>query len=250
MLKIYIGFRDIIFALFGFRIGRKISISQMKSSVRSRYYELQSFGQIGEDLVLDRLFYRVLDYSLSSKGVYVDVGGYHPFDHSVTYKLYQRGWNGLVFDASRETEILFKKHRPRDVFIHGVAGDSSGDSTEFYILKSSKGVAHTNSANPADKSKYFVRNLPQVSVFEEVEKRNIKDIDLLNLDIEGNELAVLESWDYSKLRPKVIAVEVHVNSLNDLQDTPIYRLLTANGYKFVASTVITHFFIVDNTEHI
>ena len=42
------------------------------------------FGEFGEDIFIDRIFKNI------KKGVYVDVGCYHPFKGSLTFRLFKR----------------------------------------------------------------------------------------------------------------------------------------------------------------
>ena len=43
----------------------------------------------------------------SNKGFYVDVGALHPINGSLTYLLYQKGWNGINIDMMQENLKLF-----------------------------------------------------------------------------------------------------------------------------------------------
>lgn len=78
-----------------------------------------SFSQYGEDLLL------AVSLLPNRRGRYVDVGAYHPWKESNTYKLYLRGWTGLTIEPNPDAAALFRKKRPRDVHVvSGVAAEA------------------------------------------------------------------------------------------------------------------------------
>ena len=62
-------------------------------------------------------------------------------------------------------------------------------------------------------------------------------IDLINLDVEGNEYKVLENFDFKKYSPKLICVEIHnPDNMYDydelaIKNNPISVFLDKTGYK-------------------
>ena len=69
-----------------------------------------SFSQYGEDVLL-------YDFLPRYRGFYIDVGAYHPWQGSNTYKLYLRGWNGITVEPNQDTATLFNRVRPRDTHL-------------------------------------------------------------------------------------------------------------------------------------
>jgi hypothetical protein len=61
-----------------------------------------------------------------------------------------------------------------------------------------------------------------------------RTIDLLNVDVEGHDLDVLRSNDWTKFRAKVIVAELLITSLADIEKSEIYRFLTERGYRLYA----------------
>ena len=94
-----------------------------------------SFAQQGEDLVLDRIISRILNQKLSITGNYVDIGAFHPIEHSVTYLLYLRNWTGVAIDASTKTASEFAKKRPKDSFFQCVVGREDNIDVDFLLIK-------------------------------------------------------------------------------------------------------------------
>ena len=209
-------------------------------------YLKRSFAQQGEDLVLDRIITRILkiNYNDNSTNNYIDIGGFHALENSVTYLLYLRGWSGLVFDASKETEKSFRRMRPRDAFVRKIVGEEDGVKKSFYIHKKSENdKSSINTKYPSDVSNYNKVEIEQVNLQDEIKRRKISTCTVLNIDVEGAECEILKSIDFTSFAPKIIVVEVHSGTIEKLTTNQITKLLKQNYYDLVASTVITHFFV-------
>jgi len=83
---------------------------------------------------------KLLSWNLSEPKTYIDIGAFHAVHESVTYLLYLRGWTGIVFDSSKESEQSFKQFRCRDRFIRAAVGSEDLDSIAFYVKKSPKEI--------------------------------------------------------------------------------------------------------------
>ena len=64
----------------------------------------------------------------------------------------------------------------------------------------------------------------------------IKKIDFLNLDIEGNELKALKTFNFNKYKPSLICVEIHnQKATKNIEDyykiNKLYKLLIKKGYR-------------------
>lgn len=211
----------------------------------SKKYINQSFSQQGEDLVLDRILYNYLGLDLYKKYQYVDIGCFHPFDHSVTYLLYLRGWKGLCLDGSNNSIELFKKFRPRDISINCVVGEIDKTSVPFYVTESNfeDSLSLTSSSLKPEKENYQTKSLSQYNINTLFKNNGIQEITVLNIDIEGTELIILKSLDFSKYRPSVIVVEIHGNDTQKSLNSKISSFLNDMGYICLGSTVITFFFV-------
>lgn len=214
----------------------KISVPHFTKSALKR-----SFAQQGEDLILDRVLTRVLRKDVFKPHTYVDVGAYDAIEHSVTYLLYLRGWNGVVFDPSLSTQKSFKRWRKRDVFVNAVVGNEDGVDVDFYIHKRNSLVStkYPNSEKVNDFDKLVFR---QVNLNNELRRQGLSKIDVLNIDVEGAELEILKNFDFDFFKPSVIAVEIHGNNLEECLKSEEARLILDKGYQFVGSAVITQFF--------
>jgi FkbM family methyltransferase len=179
----------------------------------------KSYSQNGEDLLL-RPFLPVKD------GFYVDVGCYHPILYSNTYKYYRQGWSGIVIDPNLRLKALFSLFRSRDTFVHSGIGPVSEEREYFEFSDGAYNTFDPINAKAYEKRTRLVASYPaKIRPLSEI-LADCTTIDLLNIDVEGMDLEVLQSYDW-KIFPRVIIVEAPFES-------PVHEFLKAKGYKLVA----------------
>lgn len=162
----------------------------------------RSYSQYGEDAVISTFFRNKI-------GFYVDVGAYHPVLYSNTYAFYRKGWRGIVVEPNTSSKPLFRFFRPRDIFV----GVGVGVGVGKYI-KNNDGAYN-----------YYEKNVEGdqlIKLGDIIKKYNVGVINFLNIDVEGMDIEVLHSHDWSVM-PDVIAVESDINS--DVQ-----KFLENKGY--------------------
>ena len=156
----------------------------------------KSYSQFGEDIIVQNLLRQ-------RKGVYVDVGAYHPILYSNTYAFYKNGWSGIVIDPNPFCGELFRWFRSKDKFINAAVGSS--DEGVYYQY--SDGAY--NSLNPAQCNNKNIRLISKTKVpirpLSDL-LRGIKSIDFMNVDVERMDADVLKSYNW-EIKPTVIAVE-------------------------------------------
>jgi len=187
------------------------------------------WSQYGEEIGLDRVL------NVSRPGFFVDVGCYHPTKYSNTFKLYRRGWRGVNIDLDEIKIAAFNLRRPGDTNIVAAVSDKEETvtlgSTGFYT------VTQTIDAGAIEKLRHRgvpvelkqVRTRTLTGILDETKYRGRK-ITLLNIDVEGIELKVLQSLDFERYQPKVIIVEAHLRSLEELAASELYNFLKQHGY--------------------
>lgn len=204
--------------------------------------EVMSFSQAGEDLLIRNFFYKRL--SSGEKGFYVDVGAYHPYRHSNTYYLYRCGWHGINIDPAPGSMDQFKKFRPRDINLEVAVAAEEGTLDFYYFGKES-------TLNTI--SKEYIAELGNLEKLEKIIKvpaRNLKsifseyvpvdrEIDFLNIDIEGFELNALGSNDWGRFRPKLIAAEIYGYSTIDISNAEVTKFLTERGYEYFTRIILS-----------
>jgi FkbM family methyltransferase len=168
------------------------------------YARAISYSQFGEDLWLARRF------EDQATGFYVDVGAYDPFNASNTLVLYRRGWTGINIEPNPLAFARLLRFRPRDINLGVAISDTEGEAS-FVVAGSFSGL-ETSDRLWADRQPTRIqietRRLDSILA----QHRPIGEIDLLDIDCEGHEVAVLRSNDWDRFRPRVILVECHPGS--------------------------------------
>jgi FkbM family methyltransferase len=208
----------------------------------------RSWSQEGEDMVLLRMFQN------KRNGSYVDVGAHHPKRFSNTYMFYRMGWSGINVDAMPGSMRNFERLRPRDVNIEmGVAKDSG--SLDYYVFNESalngfsKDLSRERDESDND---YYVKDVIKVDVctLEQILDKHLScnKIDFMSVDVEGLDLDVLQSNNWTKYRPCYVLAEILRSSLHELDHDPIVRFMREQEYVVFAKQVNTVIFKDISTE--
>ena len=189
-----------------------------------------SFSQNGEDLVLlDHL----LNYrKTSQKGIYIDAGCFDPFLYSNTRILNLHGWRGINIDAARDVIGKYNRHRPSD---HNVCSALSDQKREM-ILSGTVGTALrklVESPGEADAGKSeTVRTTTLAAVLDASPFRD-EPVDVLDIDCELHDLAVLRGFPFDRRRPLLVCIEAHTAEMaeacNGVLETYGYLKIATRG---------------------
>ncbi len=193
----------------------------------------KSYSGNGEDVILMQYLFKN-----KNNGFYVDIGSFHPKIISNTYLLYkEKYWRGINVDPNPQTHDLFKKYRPNDVNLRvGIA--QKEEQRAYYNFSYSGantfdeafGEAKTSKSWNTLLSKEMLPCVPLTSILEKHLPANT-EIDLLDIDVEGLDLQVLKSNDWSKYRPRVVLVEDKEFRKNP-GNSEVFNFLKENGYNF------------------
>ncbi len=212
-----------------------------KLTFREKSYQVTSFGQQGEDLILNRIFLRRLGINTRMhNGFYMDVGAYHPISHSTSYLLYKFGWTGACVDISRKTCKLIEQFRPRDRVFHAAISDADGKMNAAAVEDIS--LVNEASYDVVGQSRDMLIDSRSISsILDEMGKTD--RIDYLNIDVEGGELAALGGLDFDRHRPRVISIEIHDTDIMAALETDVAKKIRGEGYVPVGCAAITYFFV-------
>jgi len=202
----------------------------------------QTYAQLGEDICIVHYLERRRD------GRYVDVGCHHPFRFSNTALLHTKfGWSGVNIDADARAIEAFCAARPDDVNLNLAVGPKDGE-IDFAVFVEGA----VNSAVPEDyEAKRAAFGDPVMRRVRMLRLQTIVDshipagetFDFLNVDVEGLDLQVLQSLDWTKHQPKVVAVEIHGLDLSDPTSSATVRFMQGLGYKLRSFAVVTAIFV-------
>lgn len=178
---------------------------------RSQISRTGTYAQHGED--------RVLLKKCGRSGRYLDIGANHPFLISNTYLLYEAGWRGVTVEPIRSLAAMQRRWRPGDTCINAAIG-SAGNALHFYELYPdvlSTLEQHTAAEIEARGDGIVIADydVPIISGREIVARHFAgREVDLLSIDVEGAEMSVLHSFDFSVFRPRYILIE-HKSFISD-----------------------------------
>ena len=173
------------------------------------YKFLFKSSQFNEDKKILELFHK------SHKGVYLDIGCYHPTRVNNTLSLYRKGWRGMNIDLNQLTIDMFNYARPGDINICAAISNKEIKKKLYYLgdldpkntldLKHKSWLKTTFNISNIDIKTRYVKTLRLEKILD---KHNFKEIDFMNIDIEGHEIEVLKSINFRKTKVNVICVEV------------------------------------------
>jgi FkbM family methyltransferase len=193
-----------------------------------------TYAQEGEDIIAQALL-------PEASGFYVEVGAFHPVSISNTYLFYRKGWRGIVVDPVPEVIQHFRRRRPDDVLVECAVSNEEGEQ-RFDIMPAGE-TNHLNSATASEPAKEPLRNIrvhcrKLASILDEHLPVG-KVIDFLSVDTEGHDLKVLQSNDWQRYCPRLVAVEDFLPE----ETSPVCQFLSRHGYKLLITAKMTRFFV-------
>ena len=190
------------------------------------------YGQMGEDIVLKKFFPKKF------RGFFVDVGCFHPVKYNNTYYFYKKGWRGINIDIDAIKIEGFQILRPKDVNIACAVSPEEGEitywSNGFYTPTIT--LDHSFTEDKIGKKYQYKPKTTQAksltTIIDETQYKN-RTIDLLSIDVEGHDFQVLQSLDFDRYRPTIIAIETQLTDFAAIQQEPQYLFLDEKGYGLI-----------------
>lgn len=200
------------------------------------------YSQEGEDMILSRLL------GQKHKGFYIDIGAHHPRRFSNTYLFYKKGWKGINIDPNADAIKLFQKERPNDINLCLPISDKKQLLTYYMFNEPAlntfvKSLAekHTRGSNYTITDTLELESQTLGQVLDNFLPKNTA-IDFMSIDVEGLDLNVLKSNNWTKYCPEIILIEFLNFNLIDFFKSELYNFLNNLDYEFIAKTHNTIFF--------
>jgi FkbM family methyltransferase len=194
---------------------------------------MQSYSWEGEDVLIRKI---MLDVFRVTKGRYIDIGAYHPFNLSNTALLYSEGWRGINIDAMPESMGAFSEHRPEDINLEIAIAPVPGTRTYYRFanpamngfLDDATIQRHANSGHPVV-AQSDIACMTINDVLAKYAPHSM--IDLMCIDVEGLDCEILASFNFERWRPKAIVAEVlGAGALCEVVTSDVAQLLTTRSY--------------------
>lgn len=209
------------------------------------YFKKTSFSEEGEDLILNSFLNK------KTNGFYVDVGANHPYRSSNTALFYRKGWRGINIEPTPSVFKLLKFYRKRDINVN--VGISNQECSLMFHSFNWPGYNTFDEAlacirlNENSKLRLLNKSVIPVCRLSSVLDQHLpkgQKIDFLSIDVEGLDLDVLRSNDWSVYIPTFILVENNEEfNLESIHSDKIHTFLCSElvstygwGYKLVGRT--------------
>ena len=198
-----------------------------------------SFAQNGEDV---RLWRALADVET---GFYVEVGGWHPEEHSATRYFYGQGWSGIVLEPVPENAAYYRRRRPRDLVLQVLAGAAEGElpfhvfpGTGLSTLSPEIARQHEAAGHPCEVVRLPCRRLESI-----LRESAPPAIHFMTVDVEGAELDVLSGMDFTAHRPWIVVVEATMPATKTPSFASWEPILLDNDYVFVTFDGLNRFYV-------
>jgi hypothetical protein len=210
------------------------------------YQGRRSFAQQGEDLILYNLLWQDLEIQAPS---YMDIGAGDPVLSNNTYALYLTGSRGVLVEPNPTLVGKLKAVRPGDIVLACGVGLTEPMDADYFVIR---GRWPLNTFSLEDVAE--LRRQSATDPVEKVIKRPLIPInrlmadhfdgapDLLSIDIEGMDLAVLRTMDFRAHRPAAICAETKKPYMSH-DGTAIARYLRGKGYVACAGSLYNTIFV-------
>jgi len=217
--------KDIIFSKF----------LRLIKSWKKPYFD---FSQLGEEKIIDNILERI-SHKHKFEKYYVDIGCYNPIRFSNTYKLYQKGWSGIVIEPNINKTKYWKSIRPNDLIINSALVPESygGKTIEIYKNGDNDPTESTIKKN-SESQKYHSKIIKLSDINLICEKKLFKPF-FLNIDIEASEDKIILDLKNIKHVFPLICVELLINesdnfSIFNYKNLESVKFLENNGYYLVS----------------
>ncbi len=207
----------------------------------------ESYGQFKQDYyVFNNLFDK------NKNGVFVDVGANDPIKCNNTYLFEKNGWTGLAIEPQDDLRNKWPESRQTRC-LDCVIGPENKDITFIEGKNDEHGLSGIKGYNKVSANNKNEVTKKQKRLDEILLENNIKYVDYLSIDVEGYELNVLKSINFSKINIKVIGLKNdlgfnHIPFIgkkigSELGNRDIRKFLKTKGYKHIGRIMCDDFFI-------
>jgi len=207
---------------FFYKVGLYINL--LKYSIKYKYQKKYENKYI---LFLKNYFDR------KKKGLYIDVGSYHPIRLSNTKFLYDKGWQGINIDISKKSIDFFKIARKTDINLNiGI-----GNKNEFSYAYFQKDLFHANTLVYEHSKKFLtnpIKKKIKILTLDTVINRYAKNkkIDYIDIDCEGKDLEVLQGLNLGQYQIDLISIEMHgYDTITKKRAESIFDIMKKNKFK-------------------
>ena len=196
------------------------------------------YSQCGEDQFLNENFFKN-----AKNFYYIELGALDGVLYSNT-KFFedQLNWTGILIEPHPSKFKLLQQNRPNNFLFNSLVSCETDMLNFKYFENHHAVISGVEKTLPIDHFRQYydnpeIRHLQQSSILikpmtltEIIKSTNIKNFNLLSLDVEGHEYEVLCSWDFS-IPIEIILIEIL--GLDTNKEELCRQILYKNNYKFI-----------------
>lgn len=191
------------------------------------------YAQIGQDVVVENFF---AAYPPVAK-TFVEVGGFDGVHFSNVRRLHEQyGWSGISLEPVEKNFIrLQKAYEGTSVRCVRTAVNNEEGTVEInvstypHLRDWGSDVATINDAEmkrwEVFNTEWKKERVPMKKLTTILDEQGVTEFDFLTIDVEGLDLAVLQSLDFSRFRPAFIVVEY-----NGIDGESFVNFMNGKGY--------------------
>lgn len=211
------------------------------------------YSQCEEDKFLNDNFFKN-----KKNGCYIELGALDGVLYSNT-KFYEdaNNWSGILIEPHPLKFIDLQKNRSNNFLSNNLISCGTNPLTFRYFennCSAVSGVENTLSKHHFDtyfeSNNEWMKSQPQskiniipITLSKVIKDSNIKHFDFLSLDVEGHELEVLQSWDFSV---PIDLILIENLGTDNFKSKKCYDILINNGYVFVQKFKHNEIYVLPN----
>ena len=215
-------------------------------SFRNNAYKRISYSQCGEDLLLADL----MVFLHIKNPTYLDIGACYPIYLSNTYYFYKRGNAGVCVEPNPVLSKAYQAKRARDTVLPvGISINADTHAPYYMFDAATLNTFSKSEAEACAKKGYPIERcieIPLININALIEQHFAhtprKAPDIVSLDVEGLDLQILQTLNFSQHRPLAICVET-LDFTTNKKRPDISTHLTQNGYVVYADTYLNTIFV-------
>lgn len=186
----------------------------------------------------------------NNSGSYVDIGAGAPIWGSNTYLFYRKGWSGITVDPIGFNISLHKIVRPRDHCYQALVSTKAIQKEFCELIPSELSTTDEDIVSTRIKNGATILRkikIPTITLGQIYDTHQLKRPAILSVDVEGAEMEVLQSNDWSRHTPDLICIEELSSPLikSDISD-----FLRENNYSLIIYNGVSSIYYWNKSQHI